>query len=194
MTLNFMEYNVNKDTKKGEVLMENEKEPLVEEATTEQVTESVESVQPTEEVKETAKTYTQQEVDELLKGKFTQEQVNEIVEKRLNREKNKVVDTEEFAKVKQELETTKNKLVEYERKSALAEYKISDEFKDYVTYKVSQNAEKDFASALKEFMEGEGAKYVECQPQIKMPRPTNTDTLNEDAEAISKMRKAMGLN
>lgn len=181
--------------------MENEKEPLVDVATTEEVAENVESVQPTEEAKETAKTYTQQEVDELLKGKFTQEQVNEIVEKRLSRIKkntNEEKDTNliELEKVKNELFNMQLKLAEQEKTSALAGYKIDEQFVDYVDYKVLHltNKDKDYATALKEFMEGEGAKYVESQPQIKMPRPTNTDTLNEDAEAISKMRKAMGLN
>jgi uncharacterized protein (DUF1330 family) len=175
--------------------MENEKEPLVEEATTEQVTESVESVQPTEEVKETAKTYTQQEVDELLKGKFTQEQVNEIVEKRLSREKNKVSDNEELVAMKSELEKTREQLVEYEKRTALAEYKISDEYKDFVKYKVSQavTETKSFAEALKEYLENDGAKYVTQSSVIKMPRPENTDKLTDDEEAIQKMKRAMGL-
>lgn len=175
--------------------MENEKEPLVEEATTEVVTENVESVQPTVEVKETAKTYTQTEVDELLKGKFTQEQVNEIVEKRLSREKNKSSDNEELAKMKDELAKTREQLLEYEKRTALAEYKIEEEYKDFVKYKVSQavTQDKDFATALKEYLEQDGARYIAQTSAVKMPRPTNTDQLSDDEEAISKMKRAMGL-
>lgn len=177
--------------------MGNEKEPLVEEATTEEVTEKVESVQSTEEVKETAKTYTQEEVDELLKGKFTQEQVNEIIEKRLNREKKKTPDTnEEVDKLRDELNETRNKLIEYEKRNELSKYNIEEEYRDYVNFKVEKlvSQEKDYATALKEYIEGEGAKYVVQNKQVKMPRPTNTDNLSDDTDAIIKMRKAMGLN
>jgi uncharacterized protein (DUF1330 family) len=176
--------------------MENEKEPLVEVTTTEEVAKDVESVQPTEDVKEKVKTYTQAEVDELLKGKFTQDQVNEIIEKRLSREKKKTPDAnEDFDNLKNELAETKNKLVEYEKRNELAKYNIEDEYKEYVDFKVSKmvSQDKDYATALKEFMEGEGAKYIATNKPVKMPRPANTDKLSDDAEAVAKLRKAMGL-
>lgn len=177
--------------------MGNDKEPLVEATPTEPVVEEPKA-EPTQEV---AKTYTQEEVDEMLKGKFTQEQVNEIVEKRLNREKDKqvkaepVVDTEQLEKVKADLKDTQSQLEEYKKKVALAEYEIDEQFKEFVDYKVSSatNSEKDYATALKEFMGGDGAKYLKTPAKVTMPRPENTNQLSSEEIAEEKLKRAFGL-
>ena len=177
--------------------MENEKEPLVEATPTEPVVEEPKA-EPTPEV---AKTYTQAEVDEMLKGKFTQEQVNEIIEKRLNREKDKqakadpVVDAEQLEKVKADLVSTQSELAEYKKKVALSEYEIDEQFKEFVDYKVSSatSSNKDYATALKEFMGGDGAKYLKTPAKVTMPRPENTNQLSSEEIAEEKLKRAFGL-
>lgn len=177
--------------------MENENTPLAEE-TTAQTTESNEQAQ----VENVSKTYTQAEVDEIKKGLFTQEQVNKMIEGRLAREKKEVqpapvAENTEVETLKSQLLQAQNQLAEYEKKVAIAGYSIDNEFKDYVDYKVSQmtSKDKDYATALKEFMSGEGQKYIQSNgSKVSMPRPQNTDDGNsEETAAILKMKKAMKL-
>ena len=184
--------------------MENEKEPLVEATTTEKVEEN--KADAVVEETKVAKTYTQAEVDELLKGKFTQEQVDAFVEKRLIRERKErekleeakavePVNNEQLTKVKSELVDAQIKLAKYEKETALANYEIKDEFKEYVDFKVTRatNKDKDYATALKEFMESEGQGLVKNASSVVMPRPQNTNQLSSDEDAIAKMKKAFGL-
>lgn len=187
--------------------MENEKEPLVDVTTTETVVEPKTEVAVEEpKTENVTKTYTQAEVDELLKGKFTQEQVDAFVEKRLIRERKErekleeakavePVNNEQLNKVKSELVDAQVQLAKYEKETALANYEIKDEFKEYVDFKVTRatNKDKDYATALKEFMESEGQGFVRNASSVVMPRPQNTNQLSSDEDAIAKMKKAFGL-
>lgn len=163
--------------------MENAQTPLVENATTTQNTEA----QTTN--TNVAKTYSQAEVDELLKGRFTQDQVNTMIEKRLNREKVKsksvqnVDNTSEVERYKSELLKSQVKLAEYEKRVALADYQIQDEYKGYVDYVVTHNTNKDksYGEALKEYMAGDGAKYIK-QNIPSTPRPDNQGTQMTDVQ------------
>lgn len=185
--------------------MENEKEPLVEATTTETKVDEVTPAEVTEPAENVAKTYTQAEVDEMLKDKFTQKQVDDIVEQRLIRERKsrdkleeaKVTepDNEQLKKVKTELIEAQVQIAEYEKKNALSSYEIDDKYKEFIDFKVTRatSKDKDYATALKEFMEGEGQSYVKNTSSIKMPRPENTNQLSSDEDAIAKMKKAFGL-
>lgn len=184
--------------------MENEQKPLTEPTT----------VEPTKPVENVGKTYTQAEVDDLMKNRFTQEQVNKMIEQRLNREKKPVkvdqkaepkpavtpqvsqtVNNEELTKVRTQLRDTQIQLAKYEKESALAGYQIDEDYKEFVNYKVLRlvNKDKDYKTALAEFMQGEGQKYLSNGGKISMPRPKNTGTVDDTQSVTDKMRKAMGL-
>lgn len=140
------------------------------------------------------KTYTQEEVDAMLKDRYTQEQVNDIVSKRLAREKEKVKPTPKSNDATQGLQL---KLEATERKLAMSQYDIDDDYKDYVEYKVVHmtGKNKDFATALKEFMGAETSKkFVKGNNnKVEMPRPSNVGNNDESLARAESLRKAMGL-
>lgn len=150
------------------------------------------------------KTYSQKEVDELLKNRLTQEQVNEIIEKRLAREKGKAVPTDanngnnsELVRVKGEVQNLQLKLAEYEKKVALAKYRIDEKYQDYVNYKVlhSVSKDKDYATALEEFFKDEENKrYLEgAEIQKPTPRPKNSNSLENEKATDNNLRAMFGL-
>lgn len=196
-----MENKKSTKTIKKEIIME-EQEPLTV-ATTGENVENVETVKPQPEVP-TEKTYTQADVDKLLKGRFTQEQVNEMIEKRLSRVKKNDVSAstdfaskEELARVKGDYAGLQLKLAEYEKELALGKYKIDEQYKDYVDYKVlhATDKDKDYATALEEFFaQEENKRYLEgAGVKAPMPRPRNSNTLENTRVADNNLRAMFGL-
>ena len=166
--------------------------------------EETQKTEPTGQSEPTSeKTYTQKEVDELLKNRLTQEQVNEIIEKRLAREKVKTPQSasgnnnNELVKVKGEVQNLQLKLAEYEKKVALAKYRIDEQYQDYVNYKVLHNVskDKDYATALEEFFKDEANKrYLEgSDTQRPTPRPKNANSLENEKAADNNLRSMFGL-
>lgn len=196
-----MENKKSTKTIKKEIIME-EQEPLTV-ATTGENVENVETVNPQPEAP-TEKTYTQADVDKLLKGRFTQEQVNEMIEKRLSRVKKNDVPAstdfaskEELARVKGDYAGLQLKLAEYEKELALGKYKIDEQYKDYVDYKVlhATDKDKDYATALEEFFaQEENKRYLEgAGVKAPMPRPRNSNTLENTRVADNNLRAMFGL-
>lgn len=179
-----------------------EQEPLTV-ATTGENVENVETVNPQQETP-TEKTYTQADVDKLLKGRFTQEQVNEMIEKRLSRVKKNdapastdFASKEELARVKGDYAGLQLKLAEYEKELALGKYKIDEQYRDYVDYKVlhATDKDKDYATALDEFFaQEENKRYLEgTSVKAPMPRPRNSNTLENIKVADNDLRAKFGL-
>lgn len=164
--------NGKKSTKtiKKEKKMEDEE---VATATTENAGEKV--VAPVEETKATQpaeKTFTQKEVDEMIKQRLAR------VEKKQ-------------APVEDEVKALKEQVASYERKLAMKDVNIEDEYRDFVEYKVGKmvTAEKDFSTALGEFVAGEGKKYLHNVDNVKTtPRPENDSgkPYNADKEYVKK--------
>lgn len=154
-----------------------------------------------EEPKVTEKTYSQADVDKLLKGRFTQEQVNEIVEKRLSRAKTQApvsnsAESEELARVKSDLSSMQLKLAEYEKQVALGKYKINEQYKDYVDFKVVHNTDKNksYEQALEEFFaDEENKRYLEGAERPSMPRPRNTNSSENSNAQSNELRAMFGL-
>lgn len=116
-------------------------------------------------VEETAK------VEETTTEKtFTQAEVEEIVKKRLARAEKKQAPVEDVVKELQE------QVASYERKLAMKDCEIADEYREFVEFKVGQlvTDSKPFAKALTEFVSGEGKKYLKVKEELpKTPRPDN---------------------
>ena len=110
---------------------------------------------------------------------FTQAEVDKIVQERVARMKKPNPSAEERIKV---LEA---QIANYEQDNLVKGYKSPDDkkidarFVEFVKFKVSQGVseQKDFNTALKEFMEGDGKEYLESAsiPTITpTPRPDNS--------------------
>lgn len=181
--------------------MEEEMKPLPE-ATPGENVENVETVD-TPQQEPVAKTYTQADVDKLLKGRFTQDQVNEMIKERLSRVKKNdapvsvdVATNEELTRVKGDLQSMQLKLAEYEKEVALGKYKIDEQYRDYVDYKVLHmtDKDKDYATALEEFFANEENKrYLEGEARPPMPRPRNSNTLVNAKASDNNLRAMFGL-
>ena len=126
---------------------------------------------------------------------FTQKEVDEIVQKRLQRTKDKETDED----LRAELEGLKAMLLEKEQALSISNANIDEEYKDYVKYTVSKMVTKDknFDTALKEYMQNEGKKFekkTEVAPQkqtIKMSRPQNVGNEDEMISFSDALDKAM---
>ena len=181
--------------------MEEEKQPLTDATSGENVETPVENVEvPQQEPVE--KTYTQADVDKLLKGRFTQEQVNEMIKERLSRVKKNEPQTiepssnEELTRVKGDLASMQLKLAEYEKEVALGKYKINEQYRDFVDYKVLHmtDKDKDYATALEEFFADEAnKKYLESEVKPPVPRPRNSNTLENGNATDNSLRANFGL-
>lgn len=133
----------------------------------EEATKSSVQAEPTAKETKPAKTYTQEEVDA-------------IIQERLARENKKNINVELEKQVKE----LKEKLATQERNVELAKYKLKDGFKEFVEFKVSKmvGENKDFATALEEYLKGDGANFVE-ESKIQTPpppRPENIQNQNSD--------------
>ena len=142
-------------------------------ATTENAGEQV--VAPVEETK------TAQPTEKM----FTQKEVDEIVKQRLSRVEKKQ------APVEDEVKALKEQVASYERKLAMKDFNVDDEYKDFVEYKVGKMVTegKDFSTALGEFMSGDGKKYLHTVDSVKpTPRPDNDSgkPYNADKEYLKK--------
>lgn len=181
--------------------MEEEMQPLPETTTGENVENVEKVVEPQQEP--TEKTYTQADVDKLLKGRFTQDQVNEMIKERLSRVKKNdapvsvdVATNEELTRVKGDLQSMQLKLAEYEKEVALGKYKIDEQYRDYVDYKVLHmtDKDKDYATALEEFFGvEENKRYLEGESRPPMPRPRNSNTLVNEKASDNSLRAMFGL-
>ena len=182
--------------------MEDEKQPLPETTPGGNVETPVDNVDVPQQ-EPVAKTYTQEDVDKLLKGRFTQDQVNEMIKERLSRVKKNdapvsvdVATNEELTRVKGDLQSMQLKLAEYEKEVALGKYKIDEQYRDYVDYKVLHmtDKDKDYATALEEFFaDEENKRYLEGEARPPMPRPRNSNTLVNVKASDNNLRANFGL-
>lgn len=143
---------------------------------------------------ESERTYTQKEVDEMLKDKFTQEQVNDIVEKRLARVK-KAEPNDDLKNANSRIEALETEIAGYKREVALSKYSIDEKYQDYIDFKVKQSG-KDYATALKEFFDlEENKKYLveESQPSRPVPRPKNSNSMENERAIDNDLRAMFGL-
>lgn len=120
---------------------------------------------------------------------FTQAEVDKIVQERVARMKKPNPSAEEKIKV---LEA---RIANYEQDNLVKGYKSPDDkkidarFVEFVKFKVSQGVseQKDFNTALNEFMEGDGKEYLEpvSKPTIApTPRPDNSTGKPLDSYAV----------
>lgn len=124
--------------------------------------------------------------DEAIKS-FTQAELDEIVKQRIARAREKWEKKEPDSDLQNQIKQLSEKLQNYEMKEKLVA--VDDEFKDYVGFKVQKMVKEDkpFEDALKEYLEGEGKKYVKVSsPPVKAtPRPSNSNGPMTDQDYIA---------
>lgn len=174
--------------------MENNQEVVT--ATTENAGVETETTVPSEETKPVVDKTT--EKNEQKQGneerKFTQAEVDKMIESRLARQEKKDINVD----LQKELEKVKNELNDYKQELSIKNAKVSEEYKDFVKFQVSKmvSNEKDFDTALKEYMAGDGKKFEtqqqkEEQPKIVMTRPANVGADDEKSSIENMLSKAM---
>lgn len=136
-------------------------------------TETLENTgtETTPEVTETSK------VEQPAEKTFTQAEVEEIVKKRLARVEKKQAPVEDVVKDLQA------QVASYERKLAMKDCEIDDNYREFVEFKVGKMVGdgKDFATALAEYISGEGKKYLKVKEELpKTPRPDNQSGKPQD--------------
>ena len=142
--------------------------------------------------------------EQVAEKTFTQKQVNEMVLKRLERaekeweKKYKQSENQKNVVDKSELFEMQKQLAKYERELALSRYPISDEFKEFVQFKILRNVGKDksYSQAIDEFFADEQNKRFLANAEnkkINTPRVQNMGNGDESKLKSQAIRTAMGL-
>lgn len=127
---------------------------------------------------------------------FTQEEVDKIVADRLARAKKQPMKAND--NLQKQVATLQNQIAQYEMALAKSKYKIAPDYEKFVDFEVMHrtNKEVSYEQALKDYLEGEGKKFLQVEEEPKVakqqPRPRNSNTM-ESSAPNSDLRKMFGL-
>lgn len=188
---------------------ENEKKQ-VEEGTNKSATDNkskVDETKPGTEKTQVEKTFTQAELNSVVENRISRleakhkKEMEELEQRYKGGDYSPEIKTlqEQLTAEKSKSTDLQNQLARYEIDNAFMKEGVSDEFKEFVEYKVLRmvTEEKDFASCLKEFkQQGENSKYFKATTggkSIVPPRPNNSSANTEQLASEKALEKSMGL-
>ncbi len=124
---------------------------------------------------------------------------SQLMERAKRLAKEIVKDNSSETELKKELENVKGELLNYKKELAFSKYNLSGEQKEFVDYRVSKMVtnEKDFATALNEYMASEGKifenKNTDEKPFVNVSEIKNVSGENEYVSLRESLRKGAGL-